>query len=73
LIKEGLTFSGRFAEAAALEYERFATDLESLEFLLIMRDKVTQVDVSGKRRITSIRRRVSDWLHKLFPQLEREM
>jgi len=56
-----------------LEYERFATDLESLEFLLIMRDKVTQVDVSGKRRITSIRRRVSDWLHKLFPQLEREM
>jgi hypothetical protein len=38
-----------------------------------MRDKVTQVDAGGKRRMPSIRRQVSDWLHKLFAQLgERE-
>jgi hypothetical protein len=54
LSKEGLTFSGRFAEAADFEYEDFAGDLAGLEgFLLDMRDKVTRDDVWGKRRMPS--------------------
>ncbi len=51
LSKEGLTFSGRFAEAADFEYEDFVDDLAGLEgFLLITRDKMARVDAGGKHR-----------------------